>query len=233
MSKNRSRVFGSSLKPAWSKDKISKFLKETEGDIIVYIINHNKDTSENGEIIEEHTHIYLEYVNPRLVSTVANLLEVEPNFIEVIKNKKGYLRYLIHKDDKDKYQYDESEVFTNHSIDYSTMILGNSLSDKEIAEYIVSGRGIELLGVVSASKLRTIQGFVHFDTSHQMLNHIRNLNEKMDYILDGIKKVEDFALTFVSGIKQSSEALTAGMFSIAAELKAVRSKSQRSAHRVK
>ena len=79
------RVFGASLKPAWNKEEIQEFLSKTKGDIIVFIINHDKDLNSEGEQVEEHTHIYLEYSTPRKITTVANLLKVESNFIEIVR----------------------------------------------------------------------------------------------------------------------------------------------------
>jgi len=212
------RTFGASLKPVWSEDKIQEFLNRTKGDIKVFIINHDKDTNEHGEVVEPHTHIYLEYVNPRKVSTVANLLEVEPNFIEIIRNKKGYLRYLTHMDQKDKHRYKADEVYTNSTVSYEITVLGNAMSDKEIAEYIIQGKGIELLGVVSASKLRTIQSFLHFDNSNQMLDEIRTLNSKMQYVLDIAEKVETMANGFANAIDLTVKDLVGGMQLIANEI---------------
>ena len=126
------RVFGASLKPAWSEEQIDEFLNKTKGDIMVYLINHDNDLDKNGELVETHTHIYLEYTNPRKITTVANLLEVETNFIEVIRNKKGYLRYLTHMDEKDKYRYQANEVYTNHNQSYEMKVRGNDITDKEI-----------------------------------------------------------------------------------------------------
>ena len=213
------RTFGASLKPVWSEDKIQEFLNRTKGDIKVFIINHDKDyNEETGEVVEPHTHIYLEYVNPRKVSTVANLLEVEPNFIEIIRNKKGYLRYLTHMDQKDKHRYKADEVYTNSTVSYEITVLGNAMSDKEIAEYIIQGKGIELLGVVSASKLRTIQSFLHFDNSNQMLDEIRTLNSKMQYVLDIAEKVETMANGFANAIDLTVKDLVGGMQLIANEI---------------
>lgn len=216
------RVFGASLKPAWTNEKIVDFLSKTKGDILVFIINHDKDINDNGEPIEKHTHIYLEYSNPRKVSTISNLLEVESNFIEVVRNKKGYLRYLTHKDETEKHIYKDSEVFTNSDIPYKDLVLGNSLTDKEIAEYLVQGRGIELLGIVSASKLRTIQSFLHFDNSNQLMKEIKHLNEKVDSIVEFVDKVERVALSFSDGLKHSVEDLTGGMKLIADEMSKLR-----------
>lgn len=212
MSNISGRVFGASLKPAWSKEKISEFLDKTKGDITVFAINHDKDDT------EVHTHFYLEYSTPRKISTVANLLEVESNFIELVKNKKGYLRYLTHKDETDKHLYDDDEVYTNSEVSYSTLVLGNSLTDKEIAQYIVEGRGIELLGVVSSSKLRTIQSFLHFDNSNMQLQAIRQLNEKMDAMSSAFNKIEQIAVSLASGVNLTIADLSDGMKLIASEI---------------
>ena len=216
------RVFGESLKPAWNEDKINEFLNSTKGDVLVFIINHDKDANEFGELLEDHTHIYLEYTNPRKITTVANLLDVDTNFIEVVRNKKSYLRYLTHKDDLEKYQYNDSDVFTNSLVSYSELVLGNSLSDKEIAEYLVQGRGMELLGIVSASKLRTIQSFLHFENSNETLRYIKDLNDKMNTVISFVEKVENVALSFSNGLKYSVEELTGGMKMIAEEMSKAR-----------
>lgn len=201
------RVFGASLKPSWNEEQINEFLNKTKGDIVVYLINHDKDFNEQGEIAETHTHIYLEYANPRKITTVANLLGVEPNFIEVVRNKKGYLRYLTHMDEKDKHRYQVDEVYTNHTLSYEMNVRGNSMTDKEIAEYLTQGRGMELLGVVSAGKLRTIQALIHFDSSNLVLEEIKNLNRKMDNIVDVVDNVDGF-------IKNAGELIESGIMSM-------------------
>lgn len=216
------RTFGASLKPVWSSEKIEQFLNDTKGMANIYIINHDKDISENGDLIEAHTHFYIEYDTPRKVSTVANLLGVSDNFIEIVRNKKGYIRYLTHMDDLDKHQYNDNEVYTNSSISYSDLVLGNSMSDKEIANYIISGRGMELLGLVSASKLRTIQGFIHFDQSNAVLKEVRAMREKLDTVVDTIDKLEQVASSFTGALEYSTKELAEGMIYIANELKQAR-----------
>lgn len=217
------RVFGASLKPAWSADKIQQFLEATRGDILVYIINHDKDNNDLGEIVEPHTHIYLEYETPRKLSTVANLLEVEANFIEIIRNKKGYLRYLTHKDDLDKFQYDNSEVLTNSSLSYDLRLLGASLSDKEIADYILEGRGLDLLGIVPAGRLRTIQSLLHFDTSNATLNQVRELNYKLDKVVNFVDHLDLTIKELLVNASTGAKALIDGLHSISKEISAFRS----------
>ncbi len=216
------RVFGASLKPVWNENKINEFLNKTKGDIIVFIINHDKDINEAGEKVEAHTHIYLEYTNPRKISTVANLLEVETNFIEVVRNKKGYLRYLTHMDEKDKHRYQADEVYTNHNQSYEMIVRGNSITDKEIAEYIIQGRGMELLGVVPAGRLRTIQSLLHFDNSNQVLQEIRYLNKKIDGIVEVVDGVEAFIENAGELIKDGIMSMSDSFGIIANEMTKVR-----------
>lgn len=216
------RVFGASLKPAWNEEEIQEFLNKTKGDIMVFIINHDKDLNSAGEQVEAHTHVYLEYSTPRKITTVSNLLNVESNFIEIVRNKKGYLRYLTHMDDEEKYRYSNEAVYGNADIPYETLVLGNSLTDKEIAEYITQGKGIELLGVVSASKLRTIQSFIHFDATNVMLKEIRQLNDKFDKISEIAENVETYTKTFIDVIQDGIISIPEALNTIGAEMKKIR-----------
>ena len=196
MANKTARVFSASLKPAWSSERIADWLAEHKGAFNAYVITHNRDCDEDGEIVEAHTHFYIEYDTPRKVSTVANLLGVESNFIEIVRNKKGMLRYLTHKDQATKAKYDDDEVYTNADIDYKTAVMGTGMSDRDIAEYIACGRGFELLGVVPAGKLRTIQAFLHFDTSKQVLAELERLREDvavMGYTLNKVAEYTDKA----------------------------------------
>ena len=208
------RVFIASLKPAWSLEKMQKFVNSMTGTALVYMINHDKDkNSETGEIIENHTHLLIQYETPRKPSTVANLFEVESNFIEVCKSKKASLRYLTHLDDKEKYQYDSVEVIHNNTVSYDDLIRGQNLSDKEIAKYLMESRGMELLGVVSSTKLRTIQSFINSERSNKAYVMMKRLHEEMDKqseVLETMSKsltdineiVKDFQIGFTNGAKK-------------------------------
>lgn len=192
MANKTARVFSASLKPAWSSERIVDWLAEHKGAFNAYVINHDRDVNEDGEIVEPHTHFYIEYDNPRKVSTVANLLGVESNFIEIVRNKKGMLRYLTHKDQETKAKYDDEEVYTNADIDYKTAVMGACMSDRDIAEFIACGRGFELLGVVPAGRLRTIQAFLHFDTSKQVLAELEKLREDVAEMGRTLSKVAEY-----------------------------------------
>jgi len=214
------RVFIASLKPSWTKEKMRKFVDSMKGTALIYMINHDRDSNpETGELIESHTHFLIEYQTPRKILTVANLLEVEPNFIEICKSKKASLRYLIHLDDREKYQYRHEDVIHNNTVEFADLIKGQNLSDKEIASYLMESRGMELLGVVSSSKLRTIQSFIDHERRNKIYNRLGQL-EKQNRELLQIMEVnklnverlmvvaEDFQLALTNSVKKLAPSLS-------------------------
>jgi hypothetical protein len=219
-----SRLFTSSLKPAWNKQKIEKFLNDYQGTFQAWIINHDKDTNADGEIIENHTHLVNEYDTPRKLTSVANLLQCETNFVEYGKSKKALLRYLTHKDETDKFKYADEEVFTNADAPYHEQVLANNLSDKEIAEYIKEGKGTDLLGVVNISKLRTIQAFLQYDRTGQIAKQLKDVGEKLETLNTSILNIETMATNLVKGATKTMEQMTTGIIRIADEAKLARLK---------
>ena len=224
MKSKSGRVFQASLKPYWSKEKSEKFAKEMKGTATVYIINHDKDTDEDGVVLDTHTHVYLEYETPRKISTIANLLGVAENFVEIVKSKKGMLRYLTHKDETDKHKYDDDEVITNSPVPYKDVVLGASLSDKEIADYLINGKGFELLGVVSASKLRTIQSFLAFDRSGEINKKLDNLTAEFENVSQTIKNIDTILNDFEGHIKNAGGEILQGFKMVADEINKVKPK---------
>lgn len=216
------RTFTASLKPAWTREKIEDFLESTRSTATCWAITHDSDIDEQGEVLEAHTHVLIDYATPRKVGTVANLLGVADNFVEVVRNKQGALRYLTHKDQRDKHQYLDDEVGTNSDVAYSDTCKGAGLSDRDIARYLSDGRGMELLGLVPSGKIRTIQAILHFDQGSTTLNELRairgqndQLREQNEQMLGFFSKVEKVVTELTSGIVPSFEMMVAGINAIA------------------
>ena len=73
-------------------------------------ILHDKDLSEKtGDVKKEHYHYILYFENAISLNSLANQLELKPNYIRTEELRKGLL-YLIHYNHKDKYQYSVDEV---------------------------------------------------------------------------------------------------------------------------
>ena len=220
------RTFATSLKPAWTEDRILLFCNNMIGTAKVFVINHNRDIDpDTKEPIEDHTHFLLEYDTPRKITTVANVFDVEPNFIELVRNKKGMMRYLTHMDDPDKAQYQPYEVITNSPVPYADIIKGQGLSDKEIAQYIDEGRGLELLDIVNPTKLRTIQTFIHFNrtkaiqknTDTMVENQGRMISELLT-IKKAMTNIDEIAQEFKEGLLTTGTAMKEGLERIANEI---------------
>lgn len=95
-------------------------------DFYAYIVHHSdvytkKDYDEGnckflqvGQFKPEHLHFVAIDKNSKTWNGWADLLGVPSNMIQEMHNPRGMLRYLIHKDNPEKHQYDADEVTTNN-----------------------------------------------------------------------------------------------------------------------
>lgn len=109
----RSRTFTFELYPEWSYfTQIIAYMQKFQYAMIL----HDKDTHEDtGELKKPHVHVVLKYGGRRTLSSVQNeykKLNLEKRFCDTC-NERAMLRYLIHLDDPDKYQYPKTQVETN------------------------------------------------------------------------------------------------------------------------
>lgn len=215
------RTFTISVKPALAKIQQLEIINQLKGVATVWSITHDKDINEQGEIVEPHTHFLIDYRTPRRISTIANIFKVDNNFVELVRNKHGMLRYLTHLDDEEKYQYDPNEVLTNDKLTYNEVVLSGELTNRDIVNYLKQGKGLELIDIVSPHRLRSIQSFLHFDNSNAMINEIRDLRDHIIEIKDSIQAIDNIAKSFINGLEHSAKELTAGMHAIAYQLKEV------------
>lgn len=77
---------------------------------------HDSDYDENGELKKAHYHVVCKKGSGVNLSTIQNRygrLGVLSNHIYIITSYKQQLRYLLHLDDKEKYQYDSSQIVSN------------------------------------------------------------------------------------------------------------------------
>lgn len=76
-------------------------------------ILHNKDKDNKGLFKKPHYHIIIRLDNATTISALSKKLGIKENYIQHINNERAYLRYLIHFDDPEKFQYDINEVKTS------------------------------------------------------------------------------------------------------------------------
>lgn len=75
------------------------------------MIKHDCDVIEGtGELKKAHWHIVLDFRHARYLTGVSKALGITDNYLKPCSDDEQYLRYLIHADDPDKYQYPLSAV---------------------------------------------------------------------------------------------------------------------------
>lgn len=132
-----------------SIDDVKKVLSEKASIKDYAYIIHDKDvyTKADEEENEEHRdgllkpshiHCFVRLEGPREIEQVAKWFGVKSNYIQKCRSSfSKCLQYLIHKNDKNKYQYDVSEVVSNY--DFETEM--NVMSDSERLDVIIEKIG--------------------------------------------------------------------------------------------
>lgn len=77
-------------------------------------IYHDKDILESGELKKPHYHIYLSFDKKVRYTTIAKSFGVVANseLIQPVRYVPTTIRYFVHFDDLDKYQYNLSDLIT-------------------------------------------------------------------------------------------------------------------------
>lgn len=130
----RYRNFMILLYPEW--DNFKDILQDLKGSFKNYAyIKHIAEEEEK----KEHIHFILSLDNPRSIYSLSKRIEVPSNLIQNIKSLRGSCRYLIHKDNEEKIQYDLEQVICSNSFK-STYYksFDDLLSDEEILDNIYS-----------------------------------------------------------------------------------------------
>lgn len=95
-------------------------------------ILHNQDKTEDGEIKKQHYHIIIKFENQRGLHSVCNEIGIEENYCKKLNSYTRSLRYLIHRDNPDKYQYNIDEVFGTLIDDFNKAINDETEEDSVI-----------------------------------------------------------------------------------------------------
>ena len=84
---------------------------------------HDKDINPTGEPKKAHYHIVICFPGPTTDKTVNDIMQELNQPIAIpLESVRGYYRYLTHKDNPEKYQYDESEIRLYNGFDVSDVL---------------------------------------------------------------------------------------------------------------
>ena len=108
-SRNRSSFFDLLLYPdCESHNDILSVLSDSNIDYCGIL--HDKDLDENGNLKKPHFHVVLWGIRTT-VNALSDRLSLPENYISIKGTRDSRLRYLIHADDPEKYQYSVDSVF--------------------------------------------------------------------------------------------------------------------------
>lgn len=80
-----------------------------------------------------HVHVLLKFSNAKWHNALADELGIEKRFLKPCLNCTHALRYLVHADDPDKFQYDKEQVVTNMPVDLEKALQDVNEEDKVLA----------------------------------------------------------------------------------------------------
>lgn len=103
-----------------------------------YILHDSDVEKETGELKKAHFHVYMEFENDRSFSKIAEVFHLAENNIQKARSTRGSIRYLIHADDVDKYQYSYSDIVTNFAIDVFFKLEREGIRVAELVDLIYS-----------------------------------------------------------------------------------------------
>lgn len=132
---------------------------------------HDKDVNPTGEQKKEHYHIVMCFSGPVTDKTVNDIMkELNQPIAISLESVRGYYRYFVHKDNPEKYQYNEKdievyngfdvcdvlnafEVFQNMKLIQSIIIENNILEYSVLMDYLLTTDQMELWNVACSHTL--------------------------------------------------------------------------------
>ncbi len=84
---------------------------------------HDKDINPTGEPKKPHYHLVLCFSGPVTDKTVNDIMkELNQPIAIPLESVRGYYRYLVHKDNPEKYQYNEEDIKLFNGFDVSDVL---------------------------------------------------------------------------------------------------------------
>ena len=123
---------------------------------------HDKDTNPTGEAKKAHYHILIVYSGPTTYNAVAKFTaSLNATIPQALESVRGMYRYFSHKDNPEKYQYNEAEITTINGFNINDLV---ELTKSEVNELKVS-----ILGYVRRLCITEYADLVDFLVDNEML----------------------------------------------------------------
>lgn len=125
----KKRYWAFVLYPESAPENWKDILQQTGLSIAVSPL-HDKDIDPNGQPKKSHYHLILCFSGPTTFNVVKRITDSLNQPIPIaLEQVRGYFRYFTHKDNPDKFQYNEKDIFTINDFDIDNY---NDLSVSQI-----------------------------------------------------------------------------------------------------
>lgn len=136
---NKERYWTFILYPESCPDNFKEILQKT-GLCVAISPLHDKDINSDGELKKEHYHILLCFNGPTTYNKVKSITdELCGTIPQRVLSCKGIIRYFSHKDNPEKYQYNEQDIVTLNGLDLK------SFNDLTLSQQLIIKKDIILL----------------------------------------------------------------------------------------
>lgn len=116
---------------------------------------HEFDIDPTGETKKAHYHVILCYPGPTTFNVVKTLCDsLKQPIPQAIESVKGYYRYFTHKDNPDKYQYNETDITTLNGF--------NILDYIEITRSEVNAIKFRLTAIIRENGFTEYRDFINY-----------------------------------------------------------------------
>jgi len=134
MEKIKTRTYCMVLYPEEDMSHLFALNKLEQNGYSYCAIDHDKDTYDDydncdkdkiGTLKKRHTHVYLRLKSPRFAEPLAEELGIKPNYLQVCRDSKSAMLYMIHDGFPNKYQYDVESVYGSLKLEVAKLLVAD------------------------------------------------------------------------------------------------------------
>lgn len=114
----KSKYFCCILYPSSSTYNVDKIIKSLAGEHLTFAVSpiHDRDLEDDGSLKKAHFHLLFAYTSATTLNNIrcwlnaCGMPESDLHSVRVCASGVGYYRYLTHKDNPEKVQYDDKDI---------------------------------------------------------------------------------------------------------------------------
>lgn len=123
---------------------------------------HDKDINPTGEAKKAHYHILLVYSGPTTYNAVAKFTaSLNATIPQPLESVRGMYRYFSHKDNPEKYQYNEAEITTVNGFNIADLV--------ELTKSEVNELKMNILKLIRTADISEYSGLIDFLIDNEMM----------------------------------------------------------------